>query len=114
MAIYSKITCQILKVLTQPGRLFFVKGSRSTSRTYESFSPEYLLLVQERARIQLTTIPLLYRKNAFLSFVLVPVLAIRFIFLYVRLCIVNQIIQSYLNSNDLKQLLLKKHENINT
>lgn len=98
----------------QPGRLLFPKGSARSVKTIDSFSLEYLLMVQEKARIELTSIPSKYRKNALLSILLLPVFLLRGLFLFSRLLIVNQIVKSYLNSHQLKELLLKKYENINS
>gem|GEM_PF-5515281 len=114
MSIYAKISSKVLMVVMQPGRLLFPKGSANSVKTLDSFSVEYLLVVQEQARVELTSVPPIYRKNALLSIILLPVFIIRGLFLFSRLLIVNQIINSYLNSHRLKELLLKKYENINS
>lgn len=114
MNFYSKISSKLLKLLFQPGRLFFSKGSVDSIRTYDSFSLEYLLIVQETSRIELTSIPDKYKKNVFQSVVLFPIFLIRFFFLLIRLIIVNNIITSYLNSAQIKELLLNKYENSNS
>lgn len=114
MSIYAKISSKILKVVMQPGRLVFPKGSAKSVKTLDSFSLEYLLIVQEQARVELTSVPSKYRRNPLLSILLFPIFILRGFFLIFRLFIVNQIVSSYLNSHQLKELLLKKYENINS
>lgn len=112
--VYLKITSKIVKLFCQPGRLFFIKHSSKTDETLNSFSLEYLLLVQEKARTDVTIIPNHFRKSFILSVILLPIFILRFVFLFSRLVILNQIIKSYLNSSEIKHLLLKKYENHNT
>ncbi|OYZ20731.1 MAG: hypothetical protein B7Y39_10190 [Bdellovibrio sp. 28-41-41] len=94
--------------------MFFFKGTAETNITYNSFSVEYLLIAQEKCRLSVTSLPSVFIKKPLLTFLFLPVLFLRFIFLFIRLVITNQIIKSYLNSAELKELLLKKYENSNT
>jgi hypothetical protein len=98
----------------QPGKFFFLKGTSESEITLNSFSLEYLLLIQEKARIDVTLIPFHFRKSLFLALILFPLFTVRFLFLFIRLIILNQIIKSYLNSHEIKQLLVEKYENNNT
>lgn len=109
--LYIRITLKIIKIFCQPGKFFLVKGTSKTDVTLNSFSLEYLLLVQEKARADVTLIPRHFRKSFILSLVLLPIFILRFIFLFSRLIVLNQIIKSYLNSAEIKNLLLIKYEN---
>lgn len=111
---WQTVPAKIVKFLMQPGRIFFPKGPSFVDKTYDSFSVEYLLIAQEQSRLALFLVPSIFTKNALLSLILLPILILRFILLFIRFCIVTQIIKSYLNSNELKKILLKKYETSRT
>ncbi len=111
---YFKLSSKVTTFLFQPGKFFFLKGTGESETTLNSFSLEYLLLIQEKARIDVTLIPVHFRKSLFLSLILFPLFTLRFLFLFIRLVILNQIIKSYLNSHEIRRLLIAKYENNNT
>jgi hypothetical protein len=111
---YFKLTSKVIDFFFQPGKFFFLKGTSESEITLNSFSLEYLLLIQEKARIDVTLIPVHFRKSLFLALILFPLFTVRFLFLFIRLIILNQIIKSYLNSHEIRQLLVEKYENNNT
>jgi hypothetical protein len=91
------------KLLENPGRVVFPRGALKLpagETTPDSFSPEYLLLVQERARIELSRHALGRGKPSWFRF---PVFFVRAIFAYFQLKAVNALVASYLNEQNLKQ-----------
>lgn len=94
---YFKLTSKVIDFFFQPGKFFF-KGTSESEITLNSFSLEYLLLIQEKARIDVTLITVYFRKSLFLALILFPLFTVRFLFLFIRLIILNQIIKSYLKS----------------
>lgn len=110
---YFKLSSKVINFFFQPGKFFFLKGTSESETTLNSFSLEYLLLIQEKARIDVTFIPAHFRKSLFLALMLFPLFVVRFLFLFIRLMILNQIIKSYLNSHEIRRLLIAKYENNN-
>jgi hypothetical protein len=97
---------QILgKLIENPGRIFFLRGAFLIDPFYEtvpdSFSADYYLMIQQKARLQL--IHTVQRVNKRQLWKL-PWVAILFIKQVVQLRVVNLMVQSYLNEH----LLMKQ------
>ena len=107
----SKIKKLALKLLMQPGRIFLPKGSFDVLNTVDSFSLEYLLLAQEKARLDLVKIPIQSPKSIGKAILFFPKYILLFPLYLIRLFIVNQIVRSLINTNILKNELYKANEN---
>lgn len=105
----NKILSKLLKFLDQPGRLIFFKGNRGVDITYDSYSYEYLLLVNEKVRDELVNFPMRFKRNPIVYILLSPFTLFVVFILALRLFLANQIINSITNS---KYLVEKIHEEI--
>lgn len=104
----SSFLIKVLKLLDQPGRLIFFRGSQKVGSTLDSFSAEYLLLVNEKLRDELCRVPNKFRTRPIQSLLLLPVLIPISFILGLRLFLANQIINSLLNSKKLSEMIYEE------
>jgi hypothetical protein len=103
----TKFFIKLLKFLAQPGRLVFAKGSYDINKVVDSFSAEYVLLIQEKVRAEVTGFSTKFRNKPVLFVVFFPFFILFYLILLLRLFATNQIVLSMLNSGKIKELIIE-------
>lgn len=103
----TKLQIKMLKFLSQPGWLIFAKGSYDLNKVVDSFSAEYILLVQEKVRAEVTGLASKLKNKPMLFVIFFPFFIVFYFILLARLFATNQIVLSMLNSGRIKELIIE-------